>query len=320
MTHLLIVLKFKGKEDYGTFIEQEILIVEGKISLLNNLILFNSYFCFTRTYKGLDISIGIEGIGKGGILIRSVELASSKKVSCGPCVSVDLILSTCKASSIEDLVSNMKDDIEIFGGESGILKLQLSKTKRNDPVYHSARVGIHMTKRGVKKDLQERYVYVPYRSFTSPGKIFKGKNLMIIELYGQGVKADKISSITGANVSLVNSCITSFKEGEKRGKTDLYFGKRLSDAEVCACYGALFAMKKAKENIIKIEIKDEEVESGENQDNNADNNTNNSNDQNKGEDEEVVIVTTEEVIEEIKIGVNEDEDSAYDENEDDNDV
>ena len=88
------------------------------------------------TYKGLDISIGRNEHGVGGILIRTIqqlESAAGKyagaktppvKTICGPCLSVDHILKLTGAATIADLVTaTMKGNISVDGGESKALYL-----------------------------------------------------------------------------------------------------------------------------------------------------------------------------------------------------
>jgi len=76
------------------------------------------------SYKGLDITIGNSEKEVGGILIRTIEEVESGKVVCGPSLTVDHIISSCKAKDIKDLVDNsFKGDISVEYKEGALLYL-----------------------------------------------------------------------------------------------------------------------------------------------------------------------------------------------------
>jgi hypothetical protein len=208
------------------------------------------------TYKGLDISIGRKEIGAGGILIRTIQQLERTSgtykrggavvaTCCGPCVSVDHMLSLCNVASIQELVSSkMKNDISVDGGDSKILYL-LKDTERllqPEDVHLSGRVGLHMTKASVAKELQIKYVYRNYRAFHTPRLIPKGRHLMVIALAAAGYTDQKIADIVGIRATKAAEYISLLEAGRKSSNCKPYF-KKLSDSEVCSCFGAILGLQ-----------------------------------------------------------------------------
>jgi hypothetical protein len=208
------------------------------------------------TYKGLDISIGRKELGAGGILIRTIQQLERTSgtykrggavvaTCCGPCVSVDHMLSLCNVASIQELVSSkMKNDISVDGGDSKILYL-LKDTERllqPEDVHLSGRVGLHMTKASVAKELQIKYVYRNYRAFHTPRLIPKGRHLMVIALAAAGYADQKIADIVGIRATKAAEYISLLEAGRKSSNCKPYF-KKLSDSEVCSCFGAILGLQ-----------------------------------------------------------------------------
>jgi len=215
------------------------------------------------TYKGLDIAIGRGSTAPGGILIRTVEQLSNGKIICGPCNTVDHLLKLCGAATINDLVeSQMKDDISIFGGQCNQLYLYPLDEPRDDKILHTGRVGLYMTKRNVKLEVQEEYVMRNYRSIVEPRKVWKGKHLMVCSLLNDGKSVHEIVQVTGMKEATVGRFKESFKNGLKNDKDISYFaGKRISDELACECFGLIIARYNASKKEKQVEKEEASEES-----------------------------------------------------------
>ncbi|KAF8178029.1 hypothetical protein BJ912DRAFT_856562 [Pholiota molesta] len=142
--------------------------------------------------KGMDLTFGgppqlTSGNGdrllRGGILLRSVRQVKSGKVTSGPSLLVDLILSASGAEGIEDLVQkNWLNNTAAFPSEADArqstslsLKPVPTATPQTLPtIYFSPRIGLDLSHPGTTSattlPLHPRIRFLPrkYRFFTHP--------------------------------------------------------------------------------------------------------------------------------------------------------
>ncbi|PRP85083.1 hypothetical protein PROFUN_07267 [Planoprotostelium fungivorum] len=197
------------------------------------------------TYKGLDITIG-RGEGRhGGILIRSVQALQDGKIICGPSLSVDHLLSVCKAEDIKTLVNEkMQGDISVFPSEdkSNILVLEDSNnTFDKKPVYRSGRVGLHMTKKVATDDdktAQMDFVFKNYRYFCEAKKISKGNHYASTALLWRGMSPKEIANILPTKLTTIEKYRDLFEEGKKM-KEEKFLGTKMTDSQICQAIGSL---------------------------------------------------------------------------------
>ena len=189
------------------------------------------------------MAIGQGAQAPGGILIRTLECLSTGKIICGPCNSVDHLLKTCDAPTIQHLVSEtMRDDISVCGCANNTLYLYPLQSSREDPIIHTGRVGLYMTKASVPVEKQAEYVFRNYRSVAEAPKVTKGRHLMGLALCREGKNAAQISAITGIKESVAQRYINAYREGHSMAKDlSVYAGKRISDSLACEAYGAIVA-------------------------------------------------------------------------------
>ena len=215
----------------------------------------------------MDITIGRGKEAAGGILIRSIEsIEGAKKIVCGPSLCVDHVIDLCGADSIQNLVDQyFKDDISVL--ETNSHQLLYLKLQDEDPlpVYHTPRIGLHMTKKDVDPSIQRDYVFRCYRSISSPTEISKGKNLTICALYDSGKTLNEICDIMNSKMSVVTSSVEVFKNGYESKSWKEFVGTRPSDKEVCRAYGAV--QKSLKKSNGSADEKNEEEEEKDENDN-----------------------------------------------------
>lgn len=133
------------------------------------------------TFKGMDIAIS-----HGGILIRTLKNMQTKEITSGPSLCVDEILSTVGVDTIANLVARLDNR----STSSPLLHLEDTCLK-SLPVSTSARVGLTLT----KPEEQMPYIFKPYRFFTHPNDISKGRPLALLELIYQGYTDKQIKEI-----------------------------------------------------------------------------------------------------------------------------
>lgn len=200
------------------------------------------------TYKGLDVAIGRGADAPGGILIRSIEDLDSGELFCGPCKCVDRILSLLNSSAIASLVEDvLEDDIAVDGGKTQKLYLELSQEVPLDEVMFSGRVGLHLTKK-VPIEEQCDFVFRRYRAFTNGKQIPKGRNLMVLAQHMDGKTAEEIIAAVGGTKRSVPKWTALCDKGAEHGDVKKFAKKRLSDLQICECYGAVhtFLQRKTK--------------------------------------------------------------------------
>lgn len=164
------------------------------------------------TYKGLDITFTnslFNGKARvyGGIIIRSIESEDGAFIE-GPCNVVDHILSTTSQPSIDTLVETLPKDQtntipSIFKvGESQSLYLSINHLKESQTICRSIRVGLNP-----KHSID--YFMKMYRFLTSPDKVKKYRNSIVLDLYFRGVDISVIEIITGVKEGYIKKYIGS---------------------------------------------------------------------------------------------------------------
>ena len=161
---------------------------------------------------------------------------------CGPCKCVDRILSVLDSPSIASLVEDvLEDDIAVDGGRSKKLFLELSESVHQDKVMFSGRVGLHLTKK-VPIEEQCEFVFRKYRAFTSGKQIPKGRNLMVLAQHMEGKSSEEIIAAVGGTKRSVPKWTALCDKGLQHGSVKAFAKKRMSDLQICECYGAVHAL------------------------------------------------------------------------------
>ena len=222
--------------------------------------------------KGLDISIGVNQQNLGGILIRSIEKLGSgpkgeyqkkknlilgfhnkhknnKRLTCGPSKTVDMLLSCCSASSIPDLVENKLSKNLNCVDKASQLSLELVSEHKNltlkqRDVHKSSRVGLALTKGAKQVEPMKTYIFKPYRFFTNPKEIFKGKVHMVLQMWQS--KPSHISSVLGPNVTTITKILQNMEKG-RTFRIDKFIGTKLeNDEEIANCFGCILQLQQQK--------------------------------------------------------------------------
>jgi hypothetical protein len=156
------------------------------------------------SYKGLDISIGDKTRKiHAGVLIRSFVKLEKKKLETleGPCKCVDFILKKNGVDSIDSLVTKkMKNKLSIEENRDVLcvrLKSDLTEDEQKalfpsnkyNVLYSGPRVGLTLKK---TDHIADRRIFImkPYRYYTAPSEMKKGKNLMIASQFYKDYFAD----------------------------------------------------------------------------------------------------------------------------------
>ena len=175
------------------------------------------------TFKGLDITFGLNGYG--GILIRAIS--NGTDYIEGSCNVVNKILDLTNYKSIVDLVNSDQFTHDVFA--KGIIHIVDSNTI-NTPICSSPRVGLSF------KLVNELYTMRPYRYLSCPGKVKKGKHHLVLELYHQGHDIVTIAAITNSTAAKCNEWLhysTNVKTKE------FYCNRSLKVNEYCELYGLI---------------------------------------------------------------------------------
>src|SRR5262249_12280896 len=107
---------------------------------------------------------------------------------------------------------------------------------RTDRIFQSARVGLTL-RRSKKGNQGMNYIVRPYRYFTEPRRIGKGKPHMVVALHMQGIAPEEIARLTGSPRRSIQRHIADFEAGKKEPNFDRYYGKDLTPGELCRLHG-----------------------------------------------------------------------------------
>lgn len=194
-------------------------------------------------FAGVDISIG-NGLGVGGILIRSIRDIASNNLYCGPGQVMERIVNLsgfhCVADMVRENFSGGRTDELSVTRETSYMYLFLSDGKRKSSrVCKSPRVGLFLTKplNKVPLDLQIFYMLKPYRYIRDVRALWKGKQYIVYYLHLQKTLPRDIESITGLNATKVQNMIQWYEAG-KSLSVDGFIGRRLAEEEeLMNCFG-----------------------------------------------------------------------------------
>jgi 3-methyladenine DNA glycosylase Mpg len=188
------------------------------------------------SFKGLDLTIGTEKAGHGGVLIRSIETPDGRLIA-GPSLVVDHLLSASGYGSVADL------DRAIGGrrpGDSGSELCLKAAEARGDGeselprIYRSARIGLTLKRR--KPDAAD-YLLRPYRFLTEPRRIGKGRLHLALALHMAGQTPEQIAAISGSPRRSIQRYIAEFEAGRQQRDFASYVGLELGPTDLCRLHG-----------------------------------------------------------------------------------
>lgn len=190
------------------------------------------------SFKGMDVTFAHDGF-YGGILIRGIQKLSAPRVLIdGPSLVVDHILKTCGAENIVQLVDTMMTSLAVCD-LNNILHLEPAQRKGTRAVYTSARIGL--TLKNFSRN-RENYIIRPYRFFTHPREIKKGKQHMVLRLHVQGKAEHDIHLITGCPKATVAKYVDNFRAGASKQPKDFY-SMELNTQDMSLYHGMMYGSK-----------------------------------------------------------------------------
>jgi hypothetical protein len=187
------------------------------------------------SFKGLDLAFG-DGTSFGGVLIRGLETPNDELVD-GPSLLVDHLLDGTGAASVPALDKAIGTRVA-WENDNPLRLEQIDDEER--PLFRSARVGLTLKKSRSSPEPQ-RFVLRPYRFFSEPLRIAKGKPHMVLALHAQGQSADEIKRLTGCPLKTVQRYVADFEAGRKDGDLKAFVGKDLGPVDLCRMHGAWYA-------------------------------------------------------------------------------
>ena len=200
------------------------------------------YFHRTRgvyrggSFNGFDLTFGGPDV-YGGVLIRGLEKPDGTLVD-GPSLCVDHLLAVTGASDVAEL--DRAIGTRVAWDQTNLLRLMWIDPMDDRPVHRSARVGLSL-KRARKSPEPPRYVLRPYRYFTEPRRIGKGKAQMVLALHVAGKSAEEIHALTGCPRATVQRYVSDFEEGRSERDFGPYYGIDLSPKDLCRLHGTWHA-------------------------------------------------------------------------------
>ena len=88
------------------------------------------------------------------------------------------------------------------------------------------------------------YIFKPYRFFTNPKEIFKGKVHMVLQMWQS--KPSHISSVLGPNVTTITKILQNMEKG-RTFRIDKFIGTKLeNDEEIANCFGCILQLQQQK--------------------------------------------------------------------------
>ncbi|RIA88213.1 hypothetical protein C1645_253918 [Glomus cerebriforme] len=139
--------------------------------------------------------------------------------------------STGLTSPYFDQKSQKSYDVRLTGGN-----------KPTNKIYTSPRVGITLSNELPSTSLRLQYLLKPYRFFTSPHLLKKGKAQLIIGLYDHFKEIHKVAEVADISRSLVERYIQERTNGIKNGDLNEFIGKKgkgINGIEYCKMAGAV---------------------------------------------------------------------------------
>lgn len=184
------------------------------------------------SFKGVDLTFGGED-AHGGILIRSIEDSSGKLIE-GPSLCVDQLLHLSGHQKLADLDETLKDH-QAFDKASPLF-IRENPHLEQRPLFTSSRVGLSL-KRTEQAEKMLPFIMRPYRFFTLPRAIKKGRVYVVLALYLQGHSPQEIHQLTGSSQSKIENYIKTFEDGKREGDLSPYLGRDLDSASLARLYG-----------------------------------------------------------------------------------
>jgi hypothetical protein len=188
------------------------------------------------TYKGLDITFGIEnGNSYGGILLRSIQNIQTNEITEGSCSIVNKILDdNNNIKSVKEFVklfesANVKYyEKDIKPSECPLYLLSTKNLKRH--IYYAPRVGLSLKKSNGDR---MKYIMKYYRFLTEP-TLKKFKCGIILALYDRKIDTKVIAKLTNTKERYITKYIDLF-ENSKIDKIDIK--KNLKTCDLCNIIG-----------------------------------------------------------------------------------
>jgi 3-methyladenine DNA glycosylase Mpg len=188
------------------------------------------------SFKGLDLTFG-QGDASGGILIRGIQTSDGTLID-GPSLCVDHLLHVTGAATVAELDRTANKRLAWEDGNPLMLEKTAAPEKR--PLFRSPRVGLMLKKVAARTDTTH-FVLRPYRYLTEPRQTKKGKLLLVLSLYAQGISTQEVQRLTNCSRRAVERYIADFERGRKEADFTPYIGIDLGPAELCKLYGVWFA-------------------------------------------------------------------------------
>lgn len=184
------------------------------------------------SFKGLDLAIGNVD-AHGGILLRGLETPDGKLVD-GPSLLVNHLLTVTGTEGIAALDAAING--RLAWDASSPLRLEAVATDDPRRVFRSARVGLSL-KRARGNTEMPRFILRPYRYLTEPRRTAKGKLLLVLALYTEGLDVDTIHQLTGCPRRSIVRYLQEFEVGRQEVNFEPYFGVELEPSALCRLYG-----------------------------------------------------------------------------------
>lgn len=97
-----------------------------------------------------------------------------------------------------------------------------------------------MTKSKVSPEIQQQFLFKPYRYFSQPKQVGKGKHYVVCFLWKQGMSPTEIKQLL--NMNKVETLIEFIEEGKKKSPSE-FLSKKMDEADVCRCFGSFYQNK-----------------------------------------------------------------------------
>jgi hypothetical protein len=162
---------------------------------------------------------------------------------------VYLIQVNDELANIDDIVERDKKRVKYSTGLSSPYFDQKSSdalltrdNKASSKIYTSPRVGITLSNKMPSTNHRLQYLLKPYRFFTSPQLLDKGKAQLIIGLYDHFKKIGEVAKVAGISRSRVENYVQEMTNGIKNGDLNEFIGKKgkgIKGIEYCQMAGAV---------------------------------------------------------------------------------
>eukprot|EP01062_Namystynia_karyoxenos_P004215 TRINITY_DN11486_c0_g1_i1.p1 TRINITY_DN11486_c0_g1~~TRINITY_DN11486_c0_g1_i1.p1 ORF type:complete len:382 (+),score=151.89 TRINITY_DN11486_c0_g1_i1:74-1147(+) len=203
------------------------------------------------SFKGMDLACGGKapaGAGKeavhAGLLIRSIEDATTGHIVEGPCLVVDHILKKNLAPSIQGLVKG-RGAADLPAAATPELRLRRAAKRLERRLWRAPRVGLVLKKEDPESKVQkahssgrpDHFCTRPYRFATDPFKLKKLRCLFAAqaELDGDAAVLPELKLPAKGLAEYV----AATQRGAKEGKPERFVDKKLAtQPELCELVGA----------------------------------------------------------------------------------